>query len=187
MNDTSPAILVSEGLVGEKDLVAAIAAQVGKRFVDLQSTFISPELDRLVPPELAVQHLAVAVELEGDHLVVAMENPGDATAVQLLEQATGFQVKPGLAVRSELQRVVTAMYGLPSGGPAGQSPGSSGSAGPGLDLEVDLGGDESAPTWAEPDKPEELHINELLQRVLDFVARVILGEAWPLHALGLSA
>src|SRR5687768_10799558 len=113
-----PAILVSEGLVGEKDLVAAIAAQVGKRFVDLQSTFISPELDRMVPPELAVQHLAVAVELDGDHLVVAMENPGDSAAVQLLEQATGFQVKPGLAVRSELQRVVTAMYGLPSGGSA---------------------------------------------------------------------
>ena len=38
-------ILMAEGLVGEKDLVAAIAAQVGKPCVDLSEHLIPPELD----------------------------------------------------------------------------------------------------------------------------------------------
>src|SRR5688572_10181464 len=67
-----PALLVGEGVVGEKDLVAAIAAQSGTRFVDLGLTVVAPGLDRVVPADLARRHLAVAVDVDGTDLVIAM-------------------------------------------------------------------------------------------------------------------
>jgi twitching motility protein PilT len=150
-------ILVAEGMVGEKDLVAGLADQVGKRFVDLTQTVVPAELDRMIPAELARRHLALAVDVEGTDLVVAMGDPGDAPAVREVEQSTGWTVQPALAVRSELQRVVEAMYGRGDGGRS-----------PADDVALDVALDPSVPRagW-EDEGPEELHINELLQRQLD--------------------
>ncbi len=164
-----PTILVAEGLVGEKDLVAAVADQVGKRFVDLTAIVISPELDGTIPTELAVRHLALAVDFEGSELVVAMADPSDREAVVAIEAATGWKVRPALAVRSELQRVVSAMYGGTSS-PAGDG----GHRSPEDEVDLEFVLDErvpttsAAPTWSDAEgEVEELHVNELLQRVLD--------------------
>ena len=150
-------ILVAEGMVGEKDLVAGLADQVGKRFVDLTETVVPVELDCMIPAELATRHLALAVDVDGTDLVVAMGDPGDAAAVREIEQATGWTVQPALAVRSELQRVATAMYG---NGDHGRSPEQD------VALDVALEPQGTASGW-EDEGPEELHINELLQRQLD--------------------
>jgi twitching motility protein PilT len=138
-----PSILLGEKLVGEKDLVAAIAAQAGKPFVDLATHVIPGELDAMLPAEVAQQHLAVAVDWIGSEVLVAMDNPSNAEAVAEIAAEVGCGVQGALTVRSELQRVLAAMYGpKPSAG--------------GVQLSVaDLG------------EAEELHVNELLQRVLD--------------------
>ncbi|MBA2624610.1 MAG: PilT/PilU family type 4a pilus ATPase [Acidimicrobiia bacterium] len=156
------AILVAEGLVGEKDLVAAVADQVGKRFVDLTGAMVPAELDRMIPAELATKHLALAVDLEGNELIVAMEDPGDQAAVLAIEQATGFKVEPALAVRKELQRVVTAMYGAGGVGEA-RSPAEEVA----LELALDPSHSPAAGPWDGIDGADELHINELLERQLD--------------------
>ena len=149
-----PAILMGEGLVAEKDLLFAIAAQLGKPCVDLSAHVIPPELDRTVPAELAHRHLAVAVDYLGSDLLVAMENPGDEAALTALSAATGWGVVGAVAVRSELQRVVTAMYGAP-----GDVAGGAGALATSLPAEPPHAGDLGI--------VEELHVNELLQRVLD--------------------
>jgi twitching motility protein PilT len=155
------AILVAEGLVGEKDLVAAIASSVGKRFVDLSQVVVSPEVDRMVPPDVATRHLAVAIEFEGNDVVVAMADPNDKDAVASIEAVVPFPVRPALAVRSELQRLVSAMYGTTLAPSSNDD----------LALEISLGEERTAPragvAWADVEVGEELHINELLQRVLD--------------------
>src|SRR4051812_25804201 len=104
-------VLVSSGLVGEKDLVAAIASVNGLRFVDLSEHVVPTELDRLIPREVALASSAVAVDTVGNDLVVAMAEAGDREAVQTVEQATGWTVQPALAVRSELRSLLAAMYG----------------------------------------------------------------------------
>ena len=96
-----PAILVAEGVVGEKDLVAAIAAQQGKRFVDLASHVVPMELDGCVPASLARRLIAVAVERDGDRLVVAM-----AQGMATLRQVGLAHVRSGLTSVEELLRVV---------------------------------------------------------------------------------
>jgi twitching motility protein PilT len=142
------AILVGDGLVGESDLIEAIAALTEQRFVDLDDVMIRSEVERLVPVELARTFLAVAVEIEGDDLVVAMADPTDADAVVSIAEATGWPVTPALAVRSAVARLVATMYGADLDDPLGEH--------------TVLPGQEpgEAPT-------EEMHINELLLRVLD--------------------
>src|SRR5688500_3958153 len=78
-------VLIDEGLVGEKDLVAAVAHQVGIRFIDLSQTPVHPTVDRLVPADLARKYLAIAVELDGADLVVAMVDPSNREAVSAIE------------------------------------------------------------------------------------------------------
>ena len=150
-------LLLSEGVVGEKDLVAAVAGQAGLAFVDFDQVAVNPTLDRLVPPDLARRHLAVAVDLDGTDLLVAMADPSDRDAIVEIEQATSWSIRPALAVRGELSRVVASMYGG----------------------EVDPGAGDMAIAVDEPaaaqsseagllGMPEtDLHVNDLLVRVVE--------------------
>ena len=149
-------LLAAEELVGEKDLVAAVASQAGLRFVDFDHTAVNPTLDRLVPAEVARRRLAVAVDLEASDLLVAMVDPSDSDAIAEIEQSTGWTVRPALAVRSELQRVVSAMYG--SDEPAGAEVADGAPAERADDFDV-------AATSLDMDT--ELHVNDLLIRVVD--------------------
>ncbi len=152
-------LLVAEELVGEKDLVAAVAAQAGIRFVDFDQTAVNPTLDRLVPTDLARRYSAVAVDVEGSDLLVAMADPTDRTALEAVEHGTGWTIRPALAVRDELQQVVAAMYGR-------GEPTSNGDLGV---IATDAHGhSEYAPSAGMPlDLETELHINDLLIRVIE--------------------
>jgi twitching motility protein PilT len=155
-------LLMSEGLVGEKDLVAAVAAQVGIRFLDFDHTAVNPTLDSMIPADLARTYLAVAVDLEGSDLLVAMVDPSDRAAVDEIEKATSWTVLPAIAVRSELERIVGAMYGPAAGAPAG-----AGAGGGDIEISIDPAA-ASAPTApASEAMASELHVNDLLERVVD--------------------
>jgi twitching motility protein PilT len=103
-------ILAGEGLVSERDLVAAVADQIGIGFWDFDQEGISPNVDGLLPETLARRLCAVAVMVDNQHLVVAMDDPTDEGAVAELSEATGFPIEPMLAVRSDLKAVLGAMY-----------------------------------------------------------------------------
>src|SRR3954451_19988749 len=90
-------ILVSESLVGERDLVAAIAHKMGIPFHDFEQRPVNPMVDRLIPAEMAARHMAVAVDIDGTELVVAMEDPSDHETVERLGVATGWAIRPVLA------------------------------------------------------------------------------------------
>ena len=149
-------MLLGEGLVAEKDLVAAVAGQAGFSFVDFDHMSVNPALDRLVPVELARRHLAVAVDFDGSDLVVAMVDPSDQEAVSAIERATAWTVRPAIAVRSELSRVVTSMYG--SDEPP--APAATDTEGP-VPIDANTAVDEMEGVVS------ELHVNDLLERVVD--------------------
>src|SRR5204862_850037 len=146
-------VLVSRGLVGERDLVAAVAHQMGMPFHDFDHQPINPMVDRVIPAELARRSLAVAVDIDGIQLIVAMEDPSSSEVIEQLQVATGWAIRPVLAVRSDLKRLVHAMYGGPKTDGVIE-----------IDL-VDAPGPESGLT---ADLPEgEVHVNERLQRVVE--------------------
>ena len=144
-------LLVAEGLVAERDLVAAVAAQAGIPFVDFDHTAVNPTLDGLVPARVARRHLAVAVDVQGSDLLVAMADPSDTNATAEVEASTGWTVRPALAVRGELARVVASMYGADDLPDSTRRPG---------EPQADV-----APASLELDT--ELHVNDLLLRVVD--------------------
>ena len=158
-------LLLTEGLVGEKDLVAAVAAQVGLPFVDFAQTVVNPTLDRLIPAELARKHMAVAVDLDGSDLVVAMLDPSDHEAVDEIEKATSWSVRPAIAVRGELQKIVASMYGgdLHGAAPDGEQE----------DIEISMDSqsqEQAVGRYADASMagaPTDLHVNDLLERVVD--------------------
>ncbi|MCP3938308.1 MAG: PilT/PilU family type 4a pilus ATPase [Actinomycetia bacterium] len=130
-------LLVQEGIVGEKDMIAAIAQQVALPFIDLTKHAVRPDLDKRLPEEIAVEHNAVVVDKDHNGFIVAMENPTDDDAMSAVTKALGGEPFVAcLAVKSELVELLEAMYG--GGG------------------EVS-GGDHVTDT----------HLNEMLERVLD--------------------
>ncbi len=135
-------ILAGEGLVSERDLVAAVADQIGIGFWDFDQEGISPNVDGLLPESLAKRLCAVAVMFDNNHLVVAMDDPTDESAVAEVAEATGYPVEPMLAVRSDLKAVLGAMY-PDRADHSGRAKG---------DLEPAL---------------EELHVNTLLAQVVE--------------------
>jgi twitching motility protein PilT len=158
-----PRLLISSGQVGEKDLVAAVANQVGMRFVDLIDTQIAPEFDGLLPADLARSLLAVAVDAEGGDLIVAMADPAQIEAVRRCPEIRGWNAVAAVAERGELRRVVDAMYGRGGGGETRAHPESH-------DIMVALDDDRPqlhAPRMLGETAPDELHVDDLLERVLD--------------------
>jgi twitching motility protein PilT len=136
-----PAALLRDGLVGSKDLTAALALSLGVRFIDFQDATLHQDAPTLVPADVARAHRALAIDFEGHKLVVAFAEPADDEALSAVGAATGYEIIPAVADQSELARAIDQVYG--------PEPGAETSG----DVMRDLHG-------------EDLHVNDLLNQVL---------------------
>jgi twitching motility protein PilT len=139
-----PSVLLRLGLVGSKDLTAALAGQMGLRFIDFLETPIHQDAPETLSAELARQYVAVPVDFEGHKLVVAFAEPPSDEALTAVGHGTSFEVIPAVADRGELMRAIAMIYG--HGEVAEYSP----NVLVGEDLE------------------DELHINDLLDLVIQW-------------------
>src|SRR6267154_4541758 len=105
-----PSVLLRLALVGSKDLTAALAEQMGVRFVDFLETPIHQDAPETLSAELARQYVAVPVDFEGQKLVVAFAEPPSDAALTAVGHATSFEVIPAVADRSELLRAIAMIY-----------------------------------------------------------------------------
>jgi twitching motility protein PilT len=108
-------ILSSEGLVSERDLVAAVADQLALPFWDPTITPVSPLVDGVIPADVARKHMVVGVSLDGDALMVATDNPMDEATLNVVTQVTGWRALPCLATRADIAGAIAAMYGPNTG------------------------------------------------------------------------
>src|SRR5690242_15726504 len=76
-NQPLPGVLLRLGLVGAKDLTAALADQLGVPFVDFLETPIHQDAPMLVTADMARRWLALPVDFEDHKLVVAFAEPAD--------------------------------------------------------------------------------------------------------------
>jgi len=105
-------LLSSEGMVAERDLVAAVADQLGLPMWDPDTQPIPAILGGMLPVALCQASRAVAVGMNGNELMVAMENPTDQTAVDQIAQETGWKVLPVLAAASDISLAIEVLYGV---------------------------------------------------------------------------
>ncbi len=145
-------LLAAEGLVSEKDLAIAVAGKAGFQFIDFNEITLNPKVDGLIPPDLAAHYRAVAVDIVGEELVVAMMDPSDTSAIEEMGRITGFAVKPAMADKKELEKVLRSLYG--EGVPSGAQAVAPGEGGDFADAGFSI-------------VKGELHINELLTKVVE--------------------
>jgi twitching motility protein PilT len=141
-----PSVLLRLGLVGSKDLTAALAGQMGVRFVDFLETPIHQDAPGMLTAELARRFVAVPVDFEDHKLVVAFAEPADDAAIEAIGHATSYEVIPAVADRGELNRAIDMIYGPVEEEQAGR---------PTVVV------DEDAPL-------DDLHINDLLELVINW-------------------
>jgi twitching motility protein PilT len=141
-----PSVLLRLGLVGSKDLTAALAEQMGVRFIDFLETPIHQDAPETLSAEVARQYAAVPVDFEGQKLVVAFAEPPSEAALIAVGHATSFEVIPAVADRSELVRAIAMIYGAADG---------------------ELG-EFSANVVVGEELEDELHINDLLDLVIQW-------------------
>ncbi len=149
--DPLPAILRRRGLVGEKDLTAAIAESQSLRFIDFTEAPLHADAATLVPPDVARAHQALGVNFEDNKLVVAFAEPGDDEALAAVGAATRYEIIPAAAGRYELAQAIDSVYGpLPPSAPALR----------------EVPGAEPAPK-TDADLESGLHVNILLEHLLE--------------------
>jgi len=145
-NQPLPAVLLQLGLVGSKDLTAALAEQLGVPFVDFLDTPIHQEAPTLLTAELARKWLALPVDFEDHKLLVAFAEPADDQAVAAVGAATTYEIIAAVADRVELVSAIDMIYGPP---PAAAEP---------------------APAYSsavrDTSRGDDLHINDLLGLVI---------------------
>ncbi len=174
-----PRLLLSEGRVTEKQLLMAIAAQNGMRFFDFAQEPMHPDAVGMVPPEICHRFNVIGVGIEGQSLVLAMVDPKNADAIQAVQQATGWSVIPCLADKNEVAAAIKQVHGAaPSGDGGGAAVGSTSGVLQTGDVRLGAGaGDrlmeaaravkEEAPPVEVQRSAEDIHVNELLEIVLE--------------------
>jgi type IV pilus assembly protein PilB len=100
-------VLVSQQIVTEKDLVAALAAQIGMDFVDLADTEVDAHATTLVSDTIMRRHSVLPIRFEDGKLVVAMSDPSNVVAMDDVRTITKMEVKPVVATKEDLTKAIS--------------------------------------------------------------------------------
>jgi type IV pilus assembly protein PilB len=105
-------VLISRGFITEKQLIEVLEFQLGIPHVQLYKYKIDPTLTQMISENMARRYMAIPIRKEDNKLVVAMADPLDYIAIDDLRMSTGFQIKPVIAIKDELQRAIQRYYGM---------------------------------------------------------------------------
>jgi type IV pilus assembly protein PilB len=95
-------VLVDLGVLTEGQLVAALATQIGLKFVDLSDYPVDGSAVSRVPDMVCRRHNALPIGYEDGRLVVAMADPANVFAVDDIRSMTGMDVKPVVATKADV-------------------------------------------------------------------------------------
>ncbi|NLY16447.1 MAG: type II secretion system ATPase GspE [Gammaproteobacteria bacterium] len=105
-------ILVRLGLVAERDIAQELMDRQGWRLLTAEDYPQEPVLDEgLISPLYMREQQLLPIADDGKVLRLAMLNPNDTQAVQAVALATGREVRPELALGSELEAAYERLYG----------------------------------------------------------------------------
>ncbi len=104
-------VLVSLGMVGEREVIEAKAQEMGLPFVNLDSIQIESSAINVVPERIAKNHGIIPVRKDGTTLYIAMSNPSNIMAIDDVKMASGCRVVPALAVPGAIEDALKKYYG----------------------------------------------------------------------------
>ena len=103
-------VLVRMNLATEKQIAKALAVQLGFPYVNLGENPPDPAALVLIPKEVSLKRICVAVSLEKNLLTVAMSDPLLFSLVQDLEFQTGHRIKQVVATRGDIIEAIQTGY-----------------------------------------------------------------------------
>ena len=99
-------VLVRLGLVSDADVAQALSLQLGIPLVSADGfPDLMPEVEGLLPGFLQ-SNTVYPLRVEGDQLHMAMSVPQDAFVVKALHLATGYAIRPHLALESDIEKAL---------------------------------------------------------------------------------
>ena len=103
-------VLVRMNLATEKQIAKALALQLGFPYVNLGENPPDQSALLLIPKDVALRRVCVAVRLDKNLLTVAMSDPLLFSLVQDLEFQTGYRIKQVVATRADIIDAIQAGY-----------------------------------------------------------------------------
>jgi len=105
------ALLVTLGLVAQRDVAEALAAQLELPLLDTSGYPEFPILEERVSARFLRESRALPVREDEAELVLAMADPTDAYTIGAFEMVTGRAVRPMVAIPTELEAALERLYG----------------------------------------------------------------------------
>lgn len=103
-------ILVHRQLVTDRQVAKALARQLGFPYVNLSENPPDPTVAAILPHELSIRHLCVAVRLRRPELTVAFADPLLFGLVRDIELLTGCRVKPVVSTGGDIREAIEAAH-----------------------------------------------------------------------------
>ena len=123
------ALLVGRGILPASSVVTTLARVAQLPAVDLETDGPVPDVEWIIPPDLARDYRALALRASGSQLVVVFAEPPAPEEVGALGDAIGYRVVPALGDPLVIQKLQDAATGS-GGGQPGSSPGAAPAAAP---------------------------------------------------------
>jgi len=103
-------ILIELAFVTEEDVAAVIADKLHIPYVNLFEPEVPESVIKMIKADIAKKYHVVPVKKEGGALVLAMFDPFDIEAADEIRFITGLNIKPSLAMESEIQDAIRKYY-----------------------------------------------------------------------------
>ncbi|MCC7231284.1 MAG: type II/IV secretion system protein [Fimbriimonadaceae bacterium] len=103
-------VLVSMGLVSERDRVRCLGKVWGIPFVEIAEVAPQQEALEVITPQVAKRFKCVPIERRVDKLMVAMVNPLDIFVIDELRLTTGLEIEAMIAIEEDLLAALANHY-----------------------------------------------------------------------------
>ena len=105
-------VLIQLGFTNEDNLLKVLADQFNSRFVKLEQVAINPQIAKMVPKDLVLEHKFMPIEMRLSVLLIAISNPLDVWPMSVLEKKLNLsEVQTVLATKSDIANCIKKHYG----------------------------------------------------------------------------
>ena len=101
-------ILISSGLIKEKELIKIKAYLLGIPFINLENEIISPDILKIIPESIARAHNIIAFNKKNNNLEVAMLDPEDLRTIEFIKKTTpSFKILSRLTTSESIKNALS--------------------------------------------------------------------------------
>ena len=103
-------ILVSLGYISEKELAHVLSTRLNVEYVEFSESDVDPDVLKIIPQKVLVQHNAVPLRVENGRLLMAMSDPNDLLARSDLTVSSGYPITTVISSRDALEEIQSRLF-----------------------------------------------------------------------------